>query len=160
MHIAPYDNQNKPIVDADDKTVPLNYFNIIKLKKDQAFEYAVPGYETCIVPATGTVDVNIEGFKACLKPFDVHIDSARCRNDAGLVTRNSIFKRLIFFQFDDVEIVQWNRLIICINDGFILIVVRSDMHNSEPLAFGWAGVLGQKCFQFMGIRHRRRASRS
>ncbi len=64
MHIAPYDNQNKPIVDADDPTVPLNYFNIVKLKKGDAFEYAIPGYETCIVPATGTVDVDIEGFKA------------------------------------------------------------------------------------------------
>ncbi|WP_299698695.1 5-deoxy-glucuronate isomerase [uncultured Tateyamaria sp.] len=63
MHIAPYDNQNKPIVDADDATVPLNYFNIVKLKKGEAFEYAVPGYETCVVPATGTVDVNVEGFK-------------------------------------------------------------------------------------------------
>jgi len=64
MHIAPHDNQNKPIVDADDPTVPLNYFNIVKLKKGQAFEYAVPGYETCIVPATGTIDVDVEGFKA------------------------------------------------------------------------------------------------
>ena len=64
MHIPPYDNQNKPIVDVDDPLVPLNYFNIVKLKKGQAFEYAVPGYETCIVPATGTVDINIEGFKA------------------------------------------------------------------------------------------------
>ncbi|MBY5934141.1 5-deoxy-glucuronate isomerase [Tateyamaria omphalii] len=64
MHIAPFDNQNKPIVDADDPTVPLNYFNIVKLKKGEAFEYSVPGYETCIVPATGTVDVNVEGFKA------------------------------------------------------------------------------------------------
>lgn len=61
MHIAPYDNQNKPIVDIDDATVPLNYFNIIKLKKDQAFEYTVPGYETCIVPATGTVNIEVEG---------------------------------------------------------------------------------------------------
>jgi len=50
MHIAPFDNQNKPIVDADDKTVPLNYFNIVKLQKGEAFEYQVPGYETCIVP--------------------------------------------------------------------------------------------------------------
>ena len=61
MHIAPYDNQNKPIVDADDGIVPLNYFNIVKLTKGQAFEYRVPGYETCIVPATGTVDVEVEG---------------------------------------------------------------------------------------------------
>jgi 5-deoxy-glucuronate isomerase len=34
--------------------VPLNYFNIVKLKKGEAFDYQVPGYETCIVPATGT----------------------------------------------------------------------------------------------------------
>lgn len=64
MHIAPHDNANKPIVDVDDPCVPLNYFNIIKLKKGQAFEYAVPGYETCIVPATGAIDVAVEGFKA------------------------------------------------------------------------------------------------
>ena len=35
MHIAPYDNQNKAIVDAENETVPLNYFNIIKLKQGQ-----------------------------------------------------------------------------------------------------------------------------
>ena len=63
MHIAPHDNQNKPIVDADDPTVPLNYFNIVKLKQGEAFSYQVPGYETCIVPATGTVNVDIEGVK-------------------------------------------------------------------------------------------------
>ena len=61
MHIAPYDNQNRPVVDADNTTVPLNYFNIVKLKKGDAFDYAVPGYETCIVPATGTVDVDVAG---------------------------------------------------------------------------------------------------
>ncbi|MCH2564143.1 MAG: 5-deoxy-glucuronate isomerase [SAR116 cluster bacterium] len=61
MHIAPYDNGNKPIVDAENSTVPLNYFNIVKLNKGEAFTYQVPGYETCIVPATGTVDVDVEG---------------------------------------------------------------------------------------------------
>ena len=64
MHIAPYDNRNEPIVDIDDPTVPLNYFNIVKLAPGQAFNYSVPGYETCIVPATGTVDVEVEGFTA------------------------------------------------------------------------------------------------
>ena len=61
MHIAPFDNNNAPIVDVDDATVPLNYFNILRLEKGEAFEYQVPGYETCIVPATGSVDIEVEG---------------------------------------------------------------------------------------------------
>ena len=63
MHIPPYDNENTPIVDTNNKTVPLNYFNIVKLKKGEAFEYQVPGYETCIVPATGTININVEGIE-------------------------------------------------------------------------------------------------
>lgn len=61
MHIAPFENDNKPLVDVDDSIVPLTYFNIVKLERGQAFFYQTPGYETCVVPATGTVDVNIEG---------------------------------------------------------------------------------------------------
>jgi len=57
MHIPPHDNENRPIVDAGNQIVPLNYFNIVKLKSGEDFRYSVPGYETCIVPATGTVDV-------------------------------------------------------------------------------------------------------
>ena len=63
MHIPPYDNENNPIGDTNNKTVPLNYFNIVKLKKGEAFEYQVPGYETCIVPATGTININVEGME-------------------------------------------------------------------------------------------------
>lgn len=63
MHIPPFDNGNSAIIDADDARVPLNYFNIVKLSKGDAFEYNVPGYETAIVPATGTVDVEVEGLK-------------------------------------------------------------------------------------------------
>lgn len=61
MHIAPFDNQNRPIVDIDDPTVPLNYFNIVKMKKGESFHYKVPGFETGIVPATGSVDISVEG---------------------------------------------------------------------------------------------------
>ena len=61
MHILPFENNNKPLVDINDSKVPLNYFNIVKLKKNQSFEYQVFGYETCIVPATGTINVNLEG---------------------------------------------------------------------------------------------------
>ena len=63
MHIAPFDNRNQPIVDIDDTTVPLNYFNIVKLTKGQSFDYQVPGYETCIVPATGSLDIEVEGMR-------------------------------------------------------------------------------------------------
>ena len=65
MHIAPHDNSNKPIVDTDNELVPLNYFNILKLKKGEVFNYSLSGYETCIVPATGTISIDIEG-----KSFD------------------------------------------------------------------------------------------
>lgn len=61
MHIAPFDNQNKPIVDIDHPLVPLNYFNIVHLSDGQTFTYSVPEYETCIVPATGTVRVDVAG---------------------------------------------------------------------------------------------------
>lgn len=57
MHIPPYDNQNKPIIDSNDANVPLTYFNIVTLKKGETFSYQTPDYETCIVPATGCVDV-------------------------------------------------------------------------------------------------------
>lgn len=61
MHIAPHDNQNRPIVDVDNAQVPLVYFNIVRLKPGETFDYRVAGYETCVVPATGTVDVETLG---------------------------------------------------------------------------------------------------
>jgi len=69
VHIAPFDNNNQPIVDIDNPTVPLNYFNIVKLKKGDAFQYQVPGYETCIAPATGGAR-----YDKVLEPFDVRAD--------------------------------------------------------------------------------------
>ncbi len=61
MHIAPHDNGNRPIVDADHPLVPLVYFNIVRLKAGETFDYRVPGYESCVVPATGTVTVETAG---------------------------------------------------------------------------------------------------
>jgi 5-deoxy-glucuronate isomerase len=61
VHIPSFDNHNRPIVDASDGRVPLNYFNIVKFVRDQSFTYTVPGYETGIVPATGMVDIDVEG---------------------------------------------------------------------------------------------------
>jgi 5-deoxy-glucuronate isomerase len=61
MHIAPYDNQNHPIVDVENPKVPLVYFNIVRLKAGGHFDYRIRGYETCVVPATGTVTVECLG---------------------------------------------------------------------------------------------------
>ena len=63
MHIAPYDNRNIAIVGVDDPVVPLTYFNIVKLRRGEVFESLVAGYETCIVPATGSVNVSVAGQK-------------------------------------------------------------------------------------------------
>jgi 5-deoxy-glucuronate isomerase len=61
MHIPPFDNGNEAIVGPDHPLVPLNYFNIVKLKRGETFTYGINGYETCIVPATGTVTVETAG---------------------------------------------------------------------------------------------------
>jgi 5-deoxy-glucuronate isomerase len=61
MHIAPHDNHNRAIVDTDNALVPLVYFNIVRLKAGGHFDYRTPGYETCVVPATGTVTVETAG---------------------------------------------------------------------------------------------------
>lgn len=61
MHIPPHNNHNRAIVDVDNSLVPLNYFNIVKLRKGEDFRYALKGYETCVVPATGTVTVAVGG---------------------------------------------------------------------------------------------------
>ncbi|MFN4192520.1 MAG: 5-deoxy-glucuronate isomerase [Tabrizicola sp.] len=61
MHIPPHDNRNQPIVDRDNPLVPLVYFNIVRLAPGERFDYRTPGYETCVVPATGTVTVETAG---------------------------------------------------------------------------------------------------
>ncbi|MEM8656585.1 MAG: 5-deoxy-glucuronate isomerase [Pseudomonadota bacterium] len=63
MHFPPHDNKNKAIVAAENDFVPLNYFNIVKLSRGQAFTFQIPGYETCVVPATGSVDLEVEGVR-------------------------------------------------------------------------------------------------
>src|SRR5579863_10448585 len=60
MHIPPHDNRNVAIVGIDDADLPLAYFNIVRLRDGESFTSTVPGYETCLVPAHGTIDVEIE----------------------------------------------------------------------------------------------------
>ncbi len=61
MHIPPHDNRNRPLVGEGHPLVPLCYFNILQLTRGESFTSTVPGYETAIVPATGTVDVALMG---------------------------------------------------------------------------------------------------
>lgn len=63
MHIPPFNNQNKAIIDINDEHVPLTYFNIVKLEKGKSFSYQIHDYETCIVPATGCVDVDVDNIE-------------------------------------------------------------------------------------------------
>jgi 5-deoxy-glucuronate isomerase len=71
MHIPHHDNRNKPIINVDDADVPLAYFNIVRVKNGEEFESIVPGYETCLVPAHGSIDVTVsgEGIKSSVFDF-------------------------------------------------------------------------------------------
>ena len=59
MHYPPHDNQNQPIVGIADARTPLCYFNIVKLSAGESFTSDVPGYETCVVPATGSISIKV-----------------------------------------------------------------------------------------------------
>ena len=61
MHIPQHNNNNQAIVDCNNDIVPLCYFNIIKLKAGESYTYQLADYETCIVPATGSIDVEVQG---------------------------------------------------------------------------------------------------
>jgi len=59
LHIEPFDNQNQPIVDVDHAVTPLCYFNQVRLRKGERFVHQVAGYESTLVPATGSCDVQV-----------------------------------------------------------------------------------------------------
>ena len=61
MHIPPFDNKNKALIDLNDANTPLVYFNIVKLQAGENFSYQLTDYESCVVPATGRVLVNTRG---------------------------------------------------------------------------------------------------
>jgi 5-deoxy-glucuronate isomerase len=48
-------------VGIDDKTTPLCYFNHVRLRRGETFTHQVAGYESMLVPATGSCDVTVEG---------------------------------------------------------------------------------------------------
>jgi 5-deoxy-glucuronate isomerase len=58
-HIEAFDNGNQPIVPEADTTTPLVYFNRLWLDPGQSHEYRLAGYESCVVPLTGTCTVTV-----------------------------------------------------------------------------------------------------
>jgi 5-deoxy-glucuronate isomerase len=60
-HIPPFDNHNEAIVAAGDATTPLCYFNHVRLRRGERFVHQVAGYESALVPASGTCDVDVLG---------------------------------------------------------------------------------------------------
>ena len=45
MHILPFDNDNKPIIDIENNIVPNIYFNIVKLSKNKEFSICLKACE-------------------------------------------------------------------------------------------------------------------
>ena len=64
-HIQPFDNNNQAIIDVNDDTVPLCYFNQVHLSKGETFDYQLADYESMIVMAGGisTITVDEEVFE-------------------------------------------------------------------------------------------------
>ncbi|RBW46922.1 myo-inositol catabolism IolB protein [Psychromonas sp. B3M02] len=60
-HIAPFDNKNQPIIDVNDETTPLCFFNPVKLKKGETFSHQIAGYESVIVLGGGTCSITVGG---------------------------------------------------------------------------------------------------
>lgn len=58
-HIPFYENQNKPVVEQNNKTTPRTFFNAVRLKKDRSFVHRLEGFESVCVVARGTVDITV-----------------------------------------------------------------------------------------------------
>ena len=61
MHIPYSDNKNQALFEENNKTVPLVYFNIIKLNKGESYSYQLPKHESSVVPATGMIEISVDG---------------------------------------------------------------------------------------------------
>jgi 5-deoxy-glucuronate isomerase len=59
--IRNYPNENAPIVAGGDETVPLIYFNLVRLEKGRQYEGHVPGFEVVCVVLSGACTIEVEG---------------------------------------------------------------------------------------------------
>src|SRR5210317_1408885 len=61
MHIPYSDNKNQALFDENNKTVPLVYFNIVKLNKGESYSFQLSQHESSVVPATGMIELSVDG---------------------------------------------------------------------------------------------------
>ena len=61
MHIPYSNNKNQALFEENNKTVPLVYFNIIRLNKGESYSYQLPKHESSVVPATGMIELSVDG---------------------------------------------------------------------------------------------------
>jgi 5-deoxy-glucuronate isomerase len=59
-HIAAYNNENKAIIDVNDDTTPLIYFNQVFLSSGESHSYQLDDYETAVVLAGGTCTIKVD----------------------------------------------------------------------------------------------------
>ena len=50
MHIPYSDNKNQALFEENNKTVPLVYFNIVRLNKGESYSYQLPKHESSVGP--------------------------------------------------------------------------------------------------------------
>ncbi|SKA56337.1 5-deoxy-glucuronate isomerase [Enterovibrio nigricans] len=60
-HIPSFDNKNEPVIDINDDTTPLCYFNPVKLTEGEQYSYLLDDYESAVVLAGGTCDISVNG---------------------------------------------------------------------------------------------------
>jgi 5-deoxy-glucuronate isomerase len=75
--VKKYDNQNKPILQGGSGTIPMTYFNLVRLHQGERFEAKVPGFETVYLMQSGECDIEVDGktFKS-LKRKDIWSEKA------------------------------------------------------------------------------------
>ena len=60
-HIPAHDNADRPIVAAGNPTVPLVYFNRVRLAPGESHDYRLAEHESCVVPLDGACTVTVDG---------------------------------------------------------------------------------------------------
>ena len=131
MHIPPHDNDNRPIIDINDAKVPYAFFNRVILNRDEEFVYELNEYESCIVPATGSIIVNVYSLDERLignrinnvwdgEPEGVYVPTGltakiKCACDQAEIfiagAKYSEQLRPFYIMGEDVDIVQYLSLI-------------------------------------------------